>query len=407
MNSLNSIPAGETRRIVKARDVWDVFIAGNYKTAEPGIIFWSSMAKYSPSNYVGKPIACTNPCGEVPLEEGGACNLGSINLSRLVIEGYGPDAKINWDRLRELTILGIRFLDNVVSWNEILNPLEKQRNAAKETRRLGLGIMGIADMLNQLGIGYDSKEGTDILGEIMQFIANISYQTSAHLAEEKGATPIFDYEKYSRCPFFIEALSKETQELVKKKGIRNVALLSIAPTGTISNVILGFRIGDKNYVGVSGGIEPIFSLFYKRRSESFGNKFFNMFHSTVQAYIDHEGLTQKAIAAETEEELRSILPVYFFRTSHYIKPEQRVEIQGICQKYIDHSISSTVNLPESIDPEVISNVYLQAWKKGLKGITIYRDGSRYPILSVAQQISDFQIVKDKEFIVEIAGRKMK
>ena len=132
-----------------------------------------------------------------------------------------------------------------------------------------------------------------------------------------------------------------------------------------------------------------------------------MFPSTVQAYIDMKGLSGGVQQAEKEEDLNGLLPEHFFRTAHHISPEVRVQIQGIVQRSIDHSISSTVNLPESIDPEVISNVYLQAWKKNLKGITIYRDGSRYPILSVAQQISDFQIVKDKEFIVEIAGRKMK
>ena len=145
----------EVRKLIKARDIWDQFVEGNYKTAEPGLIFWTTMSKYSPSNYVGKPIICTNPCAEVPLEDGGACNLGSLNLSRFVTDGYTPEAKINWDMLAESTSILVSFLDNVVTWNEDLNALEKQRIAAKETRRLGLGVMGIADMLNQLGIGYD------------------------------------------------------------------------------------------------------------------------------------------------------------------------------------------------------------------------------------------------------------
>ena len=131
------------------------------------------------SNYVGKPIICNNPCAEVPLEDGGACNLGSLNLSCFIENGYENSAKINWDQLAESTSILIRFLDNVVTWNEDLNALEKQRVAARETRRLGLGIMGIADMLNQLGVGYDSEEGIKIIAEVMEFITNAAYQASA------------------------------------------------------------------------------------------------------------------------------------------------------------------------------------------------------------------------------------
>ena len=192
----SSEQTGEIRRMVKARDIWDQFIEGNYKTAEPGLIFWSTMSKYSPSNYVGKPIICTNPCAEVPLEDGGACNLGSLNLSCFVENGYEANAKINLDQLAESTAILIRFLDNVVTWNEDLNALEKQRVAARETRRLGLGIMGIADMLNQLGIGYDSKEGIKIIAKVMEFITNAAYQASASLAVEKGASPIYSEEEY-------------------------------------------------------------------------------------------------------------------------------------------------------------------------------------------------------------------
>ncbi len=390
-----SEPTGEIRRLIKAREVWDPFVEGNYKTAEPGLIFWSKMSKYSPSNYVDRPISCTNPCAEVPLENGGACNLASINLSRMVSNGYTPQAKIEWERIKEVTRDTIRFLDNVVSWNEILNPLEKQKKAAAETRRLGLGTMGAADMLNQLGISYDSKEGMELVEKVMRLVTNTAYQASADLAEEKGASPIFDYEKYAQGPFFREALDEETKERIRQKGLRNIAMLAIAPTGTISNIVLSFVNGNKHYMGVSSGIEPIFALFYTRRSESFGNKFFKVFHSTVQAYIDMNNLESKVERAQTEAELTEFLPPCFFRTAHHVDYDRRVEIQGRCQKYVDHSISSTVNLPETIEPEVISNIYLNAWKKGLKGITIYRDGSRYPILSVEGEETEFQKMKKK------------
>ncbi len=388
---------GDIRQLVKARDVWDTFIDGNYHTAEPGLILWTAMSKYSPSNYVGRPISCTNPCAEVPLEDGGACNLGSINLSRFVTDGYTGKARVEWEALRDVTQQAVRFLDNVVEWNALLNPLEKQRRAAAETRRLGLGVMGIADMLNQLGMAYDSDEGVAMLERAMEVIANAAYQSSALLAGEKGASPIYSYENYSRCPFFQEALNDETRALIKTHGIRNIAVLSIAPTGSISNIVLGFEHEGKNYIGVSGGVEPVFAIFYTRRSESFGNQKFRVFHSTVQAYLDIKGLSEEAQHRSLEE----LLPAHFHRTAHVIAPDMRVKIQGMCQRYIDHSISSTVNLPEDIEPEVISRIYLQAWKNGLKGITVYRDGSRYPILSVDGKSTPFQEFKNKRFRIRL------
>jgi len=397
----SSEQTGEIRRMVKARDIWDQFIEGNYKTAEPGLIFWSTMSKYSPSNYVGKPIICTNPCAEVPLEDGGACNLGSLNLSCFIENGYEANAKINWDKLAESTAILIRFLDNVVTWNEDLNALEKQKVAARETRRLGLGIMGIADMLNQLGLGYDSKEGIAIITQAMEFITNAAFQASASLAGEKGASPIYSEEEYMKCPFIEAALSKETQSLIRENGIRNIAIMSIAPTGSISNIIKGIQVGGKNYIGVSGGVEPIFALYYTRRTESFKkNEFYKVFHSTVQAYIDKMDLREELEAADKIED---ILPDYFLRTAHHIKPDKRVEIQGLIQRYIDHSISSTINLPEDVQPEVISDIYLKARKKVLKGVTIYRDGSRFPILSTETELTEFQKIKENEFKISVDG----
>jgi ribonucleoside-diphosphate reductase alpha chain len=391
-----SKPTGEIKRLVKARDIWNVFVEGNYRTAEPGLIFWTRMAEYSPSNYVGRPIVSTNPCGEVPLEGGGACNLASINLSRMVTDGYTENAKVNFEKLGDVVNTVVRFLDNVISWNEKVFALEMQSEAAKLTRRLGLGVMGIADMLNQLGLSYDSDKGMEWIEKIMSFIANKAYQASALLSEEKGPSPIYNYEKYSKCPFFNESLSEETKNIVKEKGLRNIAILSIAPTGTISNIVLGYKNKNKNYIGVSGGVEPIFSLYYTRRSESFGNKLFRVFHSTVQAYIDLKNLQDKALNVK-EEELKVLLPDHFSKTAHSIIPEKRVIIQSICQKYIDQSISSTVNLPEDISPETISQIYLDAWKHKLKGITIYREGSRYPILQAETKKTDFSLFKEKKY----------
>ena len=151
---------------------------------------------------------------------------------------------------------------------------------------------------------------------------------------------------------------------------------------------------NKNYIGVSGGVEPIFATYYTRRSESFGNKFFKVFHSTIQAYIDINNLQDEVDAAE---DIESVLPDYLLRTAHKIDSHKRVEIQGLIQKYIDHSISSTINLPEDVKPEIISDIYLKAWKEKLKGVTIYRDGSRFPILSTEGELTDFQKNKEKQF----------
>ena len=390
---------GEIRRLVNALDLWNEFIASNYRTAEPGMVFWDRMTRYSPSNYVGRPITCTNPCAEVPLEDGGACNLGSINLSRMVDDGYTDKARINWDRLKSTVATAVRLLDNVVTWNEYLNPLEKQRVAARETRRLGLGIMGIADMLNQLGLAYDSPEALTLMDRVMSIITNTAFQTSSQLAVEKGPSPIFNFEAYAQCPFYKEALTEETKAMIKENALRNIAIMSIAPTGSISNIVLGFEHDDRHYIGVSGGIEPIFALYYTRRSESFDNQFFKVFHPTVQAYLDLKGLQQASQSARSEEDLRQLLPAHFFRTAHHVKPEFRVKMQAVCQKYIDHSISSTINLPEDVHPEMLSRIYFMAWKEGLKGVTVYRAGSRFPILSVEGQKTEFQKFKEKTFVI--------
>ncbi|MDA3856582.1 MAG: adenosylcobalamin-dependent ribonucleoside-diphosphate reductase [Candidatus Woesearchaeota archaeon] len=392
---------GEIKELHKARDVWNKFVEGNYKTAEPGLIFWSQMSKYSPSNYVGRPIACTNPCGEVPLEDGGACNLGSINLSRMVKNGYTSEASVDWDLLASSTSNVVRFLDNVVWWNETLNALDKQKASAHDTRRIGVGVMGIADMFFQLGIAYDSEQGLNLLEKVMNHMTQNAYKTSANLAKEKGAAPCYDAAGYLKNPFYIEVLDEDVKELIKEHGVRNIAIMSIAPTGTISNAVCGMRFGDKNYIGISGGIEPVFALYYSRRSEQMNQgAVYKIFHNTVQAYIDMKGLNEQVQGIETEEGLKKILPAHFFRTAHQVSPDMRVKFQGKAQRLIDHSISSTVNLPEDVDPEVISDIYLKSWKEGLKGITIYRDGSRYPILSVVGDETDFQRFKDKKFRIK-------
>jgi len=381
---------GEIKKLIKARDIWNLFIKSNYNTAEPGLIFWSHMKRYSNSDYVGKPIISTNPCSEVPLEDGGACNLASINLARMVKNPFTNEATVDWELLDNTIKHLVRFMDNVIEWNILLHPLEEQRIAGKETRRIGIGILGMADMFIQLGIKYDSEEAIKLLDKVLSFIANRTYYYSAMLAKERGPFPAYSDEIFNSP--FIKQLDKEVKNAIKQYGLRNVALLSIAPTGTISNIAITYKNG-KTYYGASGGIEPIFALYYTRYSESF-KRSFKVFHSTVQAYLDFYRLDQNVE-----------LPSYFV-TAHDIDPEMRVKIQGVAQKWIDHAISSTINLPEDVDPEVISDIYRLAWKNGLKGITIYREGSRYGILSTGK-VSDFQKYKNNIYEVEIDGKTIK
>ena len=174
--------------------------------------------------------------------------------------------------------------------------------------------------------------------------------------------------------------------------------MSIAPTGSISNIVLSYKGTQKNYIGVSGGVEPIFATYYTRRSESFGNKMFKVFHSTIQAYIDENNL-QEELQNIDDNVIDASLPDFLTRTAHKIDPKKRVKIQGVIQKYIDHSISSTINLPEDVQPETISDIYLRAWRNKLKGVTIYRDGSRFPILSTDGELSEFQENKDKQYTI--------
>ncbi len=397
----SSNETGTIKKLVKASEIWHLFIESNYKSAEPGCIFWDVMKAYSVSDYLGKPIITTNPCGEVPLEDGGSCNLGSINLARFVKNPY-KNALIDYEKLEKAIETLNRALDNAIEWNIYLNPLEKQREAAKTTRRQGIGIMGLADMLMFLQIAYDDEKALDIIEKVMKSMANNSYKISAYLAKEKGSV-IFDYENYSKNPFFQAALEEKTKKIIGQHGLRNITLLSIAPTGTISNIVKSFEHEGKNYIGVSNGIEPLFSLYYLRRTESMGeNKVFKVLHSTINAFIDiNNGQIKEDF---TEEEIRKMLPYYMQRTAYVIDPKKRVEIQAIAQKYVDNSISSTVNLPVDIEPEILSEIYIYAWEKKLKGLTIYREASRFPILAREKTYNEFLDFAKKRFKLVVNGK---
>jgi ribonucleoside-diphosphate reductase alpha chain len=295
-------------------------------------------------------------CSEQTLENYGCCCLGSVNLSAFVKDPFTERASIDWDQLTRAAQYGVRFLDNVLDYNAERHPLKQQKDASLWSRRIGVGITGLGDMLIKLGLKYDDESTIEFVDHLFERIKNVFYDYSTELAKEKGSFPAFDAEKHLAQPF-ISRLDEKVKEKIRTQGIRNAAVTTIPPVG--SGSILA---------GTSSGVEPVFALFYTRRSKSLSEGEFKVFHPLVKEYMATTG-------ARNEGEL----PNYFV-TAHQIKPEMRVKMQATIQKHIDTAISSTVNLPEDITPEEVEKIYLLAWKLGCKGITVYREGSREGIL---------------------------
>ena len=336
---------------IRARELWDKIINAAHASAEPGIIFWDTMVDYHNAEYCS-PLVSTNPCGEQPLPDGGACNLGAINLARFV----NTDGDFLWDEFNDTIRLSVRYLDNVIDYNVDRHALEDQKKNALGDRRVGLGILGLADMLMLRGIKYDTDEALEAVEEVMEMLSGTAYKTSIELAKEKGSFPNYQWNGYKKSKF-IDNLPQDIQDEIKTHGIRNATILTVAPTGSGAIV-----------AQVSSGVEPIFNVSYKRRvkkNSGFGEEFdeFKVVHPTIlKKYGSDEDLPESVI------------------TAHDIDPYFRVKMQGTIQRYIDASISSTVNLPEDADVETVASIYQAAYKAGLKGITVYREGSRDGIL---------------------------
>jgi ribonucleoside-diphosphate reductase alpha chain len=249
----------------------------------------------------------------------------------------------------------------VLDYNADRHPLPQQREASLKSRRIGVGFTGLGDMLVKLGLKYDTDEAVTFVEQLFERIKNVVYDESVNLAQEKGVFPAYDVEKHFRSPF-IHALAPQVQERIRRSGLRNVALLTVPPVGSGAAL-----------AGVTSGVEPIFDLSYIRRSESLSQETFKVYHPLVREYM-----------ARHEIEHEQDLPAYFV-TAHQIKAEMRVRMQAAIQKHIDHSISSTVNLPKETTPEEVERIYFLAWKLGLKGVTVYRESSREGILLTEQQ----------------------
>ncbi len=344
-------PREMVERTVPARQVWEAVVQAAWASAEPGLLFWDTVVRESPAQYGGLEVQGVNVCGEVPMEPYGACNLGSVHLGTFVRQPFTPHAWVDWASLEEAAARAVRFLDDVVDVGAARHPLPAQRTASRRSRRVGLGVMGLADALAMLGIRYGSPESVRWLEDCLRRVRDAAYAASVELAREKGAFPAFDPRRHERSPY-IQRLPAHLRRALRRWGLRNAALLAVAPTGSISLL-----------AGASSGIEPIFGLRYTRLV---GGQRYQAEHPLLALYRQATGRDNPG-----------------WPTAHQLDPLSRVRLQAAAQRYVDQSISSTVNLPASATPEVVAQVYRSAWELGCKGITVFREGSRAGVLQHA------------------------
>ncbi|NQU26682.1 MAG: adenosylcobalamin-dependent ribonucleoside-diphosphate reductase [Candidatus Marinimicrobia bacterium] len=342
---------GKVYRTVDARKLWNRIISSAHSSAEPGIIFWDTMKEYHNAEYCS-PLISTNPCAEQPLPDGGCCNLGSINLERFVDD----QGNFMISDFKVTVAHATRFLDNVIDYNLDRHALPLQKDNAINDRRIGLGMLGLGDMLVKMGIKYDSEDALQTVDQVCQIFRDTAYDASINLGREKGIFPNFELEQYNKSKF-IKTLPKSIRSDIADSGIRNATVLTLPPTGSGAIV-----------ARVTSGIEPIFSTSYTRRvknNSGSGDQFneYQVYHPIIEKLFGDD----------------KILPDYVV-CAHNIDPFFRVRMQGVIQKYIDSSISSTVNLASDTSVETVADIYHAAYQAGLKGITVYREGSREGIL---------------------------
>lgn len=340
-------------------DILDHIALNNYDWAEPGILYWDTIKRYNLlDKFAYFEYAGVNPCAEEPLPAGGSCLLGALNLSEFVENPFTDKAAFNIPEFKSAVRIAIRGLNDVLDEGLELHPLEEQRESVRDWRQIGLGIMGFADMLLKMSCQYDSARALDIIDMVGKTLVNTGLEESALLA--------MDTEPFSECDLrlilastFITVLRNSnviednTIDLIKRYGLRNSQLFTIAPTGSISTML-----------GVSGGVEPIFATHYTRKTESLHGEdvYYNVYTPIIQKMIDMELIAEENVST--------------IATAQNIDPFDRVTIQATWQRFIDASISSTVNVTNDTTVETIRDLYQAAWEEGCKGLTIYRAGCK-------------------------------
>ncbi len=399
-------------KTVDANKLWNKIIHNAWKSAEPGVLFWDTVLRETLSECYaddGFHTIATNPCAELILSDCGACILSSVNLFSFVKNPFTPEAYFDFEEFRKVTTDAQRLIDDLLDLeiekvNNIIEKIESEPDPEKlntyeirlwrrikdtyiRGRRTGLGITAEGDMLAALGLTYGTKEASDFAVKVHQEFALSSVRSSINLAKERGAFPIYNYEKEINAPFLLrlKEFDKTLDSDLKKYGRRNIGLLTIAPNGSVSIM-----------TQTTSGIEPVFMPVYKRRRkvnpneqnvhvdfvDATGDSFeeYIVFHPKFKTWMEINGYdTEKRYTQKEIDELVEKSP-YFKATANDVDWKEKVRMQGEIQKYIDHSISVTVNLPNSATEELVNELYITAWKSGCKGCTIYRDGSRDGVL---------------------------
>ncbi|WP_148549816.1 adenosylcobalamin-dependent ribonucleoside-diphosphate reductase [Paraclostridium bifermentans] len=353
------IVEGNNEHVIKEVDAKKLFMKlckNNWDYAEPGILFWDNIKKHHLMSE-DKEFAYSgvNPCAEEPLPSGGSCLLGSINLSEFVIQPFKTSATFDSNKFKACVRESVIALNQVLDEGLDLHPLQEQKISVDKYRQIGLGVMGIGDMLIKMNMRYGSDKSIDLCKFIARTMLNEAVKQSSLLAKEYGPFKEYKKEAILKSKFFNDNIDDDIKELVKLYGLRNSQLLTIPPTGSISTML-----------GISGGIEPIFNISYIRKTESLHDEdvYYKVYTPIVKEYMDLKNITD-------EKDLPDI-----FVTAMNLDYEDRIKMQQAWQQYIDASISSTINLPYETTVEDVYEIYIEAWKHNLKGVTIFRDGCK-------------------------------